>query len=79
MKYFKEIKSIVSEYDRINAGLSELEKMTNILQLRKEELEQALNSNKENEKTLIDKIVKETGEQPDYYKIMQHLTDEISS
>lgn len=79
MKYFKEIKSIVSEYDRINAGLSELEKMTNILQLRKEELEQALNSNKENEKALIDKIVKETGEQPDYYKIMQQLTDEISS
>jgi hypothetical protein len=73
MKYFKEIKNIVSEYDRIHAGLSELEKMTNVLHLRKEELEHALNSNKEKEKTLIDKIVKETGEQPDYYKIMQDL------
>ena len=59
MKHFKEIKQIISEYDRINAGLSELEKMTNLLQLRKTELEHALNSNKEKEKTLIDKIVKE--------------------
>lgn len=79
MKYFNEIKQIVSEYDRINAGLSELEKMTNLLQLRKQELEHALNSNKEKEKALIDKIVKETGKQPDYYKIMQELNVEIAS
>lgn len=73
MEYINEIKAIVSEYDKINAGLSELEKMAQILELRKNELESALAVNKEKEKALIDKIVAETGKAPDYYEIMLEL------
>lgn len=75
MEYLNEIKEIVSEYDKINAGLSELEKMTQLLELRKNELEHALSQNKQKEKALIDKIIEETGTAPDYYKIMLKLNE----
>jgi hypothetical protein len=75
MKYINEIRQVVSEYDKITAGLNELEEMTKLLELRKNELEHALDSNKEREKILIDKIVQETGQVPDYYKIMTQLNE----
>lgn len=75
MEYLNEIKEVVSEYDKINAGLSELEKMAQILELRKNELENALARNKEREKSLIDKIIAETGKAPDYYQIMLKLNE----
>jgi hypothetical protein len=75
MKYLNEIKEIVTEYDKINAGLSELEKMAKMLEIRKNELIQALDTNRVNENTLIDKIVAETGAPPDYYKIMLELNE----
>jgi len=75
MQYIDQIKEIVSEYQKIQAGIDELEKMTNLLNLRKLELENALNNNKEREKSLIDKIVSETGQVPDYYKIMMELNE----
>ena len=75
MEYFEEIKQIVSEYDKINAGLLELERMTDLLKERKAELDTALESNRAKEKALIDKIVAETGKQPDYYKIMTMLNE----
>lgn len=75
MEYINEIKEIVSEYDKIHAGLSELEKMAQLLELRKNELEVALAQNKEKEKTLIDKIITETGKAPDYYQIMLKLNE----
>jgi hypothetical protein len=73
MKYFEEIKQVVSEYDKINAGLAELERLTVLLQERSSELNKALADNRANEKALIDKIVSETGESPDYHKIMTML------
>lgn len=75
MEYLNEIKEIVTEYDKINAGLSELEKMANLLEIRKNELIQALDTNRLKEKALIDKIVAETGKTPDYYKIMLELNE----
>lgn len=75
MEYLTEIKEIVTEYDKINAGLSELEKMANLLEIRKNELTHALDSNRLKEKALIDKIVEETGKAPDYYKIMLTLNE----
>jgi len=75
MEYLTEIKEIVTEYDKINAGLSELEKMANLLEIRKNELMHALDSNRVKEKALIDKIVEETGKAPDYYKIMLNLNE----
>jgi CHASE3 domain sensor protein len=75
MEYTTEIRQVISEYDKIHAGLNELEEMTKLLELRKNELDQALSSNREREKTLIDKIVRETGKAPDYYKIMNELNE----
>lgn len=75
MKYLSDIKEIVKEYDKIGAGLDELEKMTKMLDLRKLELEKALADNKQKEKALIDKIIAETGKAPDYFEIMTKLNE----
>lgn len=75
MQYLSEIKEIVKEYDKIGAGLDELEKMTKMLDLRKLELEKALADNKQKEKALIDKIIAETGKAPDYFEIMTKLNE----
>jgi len=68
-----EIREIVNEYSKITAGINELERMTQLLNFRKIELETALNNNKNREKALIDKIIEETGQEPDFYKIMSEL------
>jgi len=73
MEHINEIREIVNEYSKITAGINELERMTQLLNFRKNELETALNSNKNREKALIDKIIEETGEAPDFYKIMSEL------
>lgn len=75
MQYLTEIRQIVSEYDKLNAATAELEKMTNLLKERQLEIESAIEANRQREKALIDKIVAETGEQPDYHKIMQLLNE----
>ena len=75
MIHINEVKEVIAEYQKINAGIEELEKMTSLLNLRKLELDQALEKNKSREKALIDKIVAETGKMPDYYKIMMELNE----
>jgi len=75
MQHIDQIKEVVLEYQRIQSGIDELEKMTNLLNLRKLELENALRNNRDREKSLIDKIVSETGQVPDYYKIMTELNE----
>jgi len=75
MQNIDQIKEVVLEYQRIQSGIDELEKMTNLLNLRKLELENALRNNRDREKSLIDKIVSETGQVPDYYKIMTELNE----
>lgn len=73
MEHINEIREIVNEYSKINAGINELERMTQLLNFRKIELETALDNNKNREKALIDKIIEETGQAPDFYKIMSEL------
>lgn len=73
MEHISEIKEIVNEYSKINAGIAELERMTQLLNFRKIELESALDANRNKEKALIDKIIEETGQAPDFYKIMLDL------
>jgi|APGre2960657404_1045060.scaffolds.fasta_scaffold18294_2 hypothetical protein len=73
MEHINQIREIVNEYSKITAGINELERMTQLLNFRKNELETALNNNKNREKALIDKIVEETGQAPDFYKIMSDL------
>jgi hypothetical protein len=73
MEHINEIREIVNEYSKITAGINELERMTQLLNFRKTELETALDNNKNREKALIDKIIEETGQAPDFYKIMSEL------
>jgi prefoldin subunit 5 len=73
MEHINEIREIVNEYSKITSGINELERMTQLLNFRKTELETALNNNKNREKSLIDKIIEETGQAPDFYKIMSDL------
>ena len=73
MEHINEIREIVTEYSKITAGINELERMTQLLNFRKTELETALDNNKNREKALIDKIIEETGQAPDFYKIMSEL------
>lgn len=71
--YLPEIKSIVSKYAKVRRELRELAEQTESLNLRKLQIEMELNSTREAEALLIDKIRKESGEEPDFYKIMQDL------
>lgn len=73
MERISEIREIVKEYSKITEGVNDLERMTQLLNFRKIELEEALLANKRREKVLIDKIVEETGQAPDFYKIMSEL------
>ena len=75
MNYKEEIKQIVSEYDRIRIGVDDLDKRIQQLLMEKNEYDQALSVNKSKESELIDRMVRETGKQPDYYKIMLELNE----
>ena len=73
MKYLDQIKKIVLNYDKIQQSLNLLEEQAHILNLSKNEIELQLAEVKESERLLIDKIKSETGEVPDFYKILQEL------
>ena len=73
MKYLDQIKKIVLNYDKIQQSLNLLEEQAHILNLSKNSIEFQLAEVKESERLLIDKIKSETGEVPDFYKILQEL------
>ena len=73
MKYIDQIKKIVLNYNKIQQSLNLLEEQAHILNLSKNAIELQLAEVKESERLLIDKIKSETGEVPDYYKILQEL------
>jgi len=73
MKYLDQIKKIVLNYDKIQQSLNLLEEQAHILNLSKNSIELQLAEVKESERLLIDKIKSETGEVPDFYKILQEL------
>lgn len=73
MKYLDQIKTIVLNYDKIQQSLNLLEEQAHILNLSKNAIELQLAEVKESERLLIDKIKFETGEVPDFYKILQEL------
>lgn len=74
VNYLPEIKSIVSKYAKVRRELRELAEQTESLNLRKMQIEMELNSTREAEALLIDKIRKESGEELDFYKIIQDLS-----
>ena len=56
VNYLPEIKSIVSKYAKVRRELRELAEQTESLNLRKMQIEMELNSTREAEALLIDKI-----------------------
>ena len=73
MKYLDQLKKIVLNYNKIQQSLNLLEEQAHILNLSKNAIELQLAEVKESERLLIDKIKSETGEVPDFYKILQEL------
>jgi predicted methyltransferase MtxX (methanogen marker protein 4) len=47
----------------------------NSLNLKKQDIELKLAQNKEDERNLIDKIKRETGEDPNLYEILQNINN----
>lgn len=76
MKYTKELRKIVADYSRIRKSLESLEEQTKQLTLQKNQVELELAQIREDETLLIDKIKTETGQVPDFYKILQELNEE---
>jgi capsular polysaccharide biosynthesis protein len=74
MQYIDEIQQIVKTYTKIRKSLNSLEEQARSLNLRKNQIEFELSQTREIEKSLIDKIKAETGETPDFYKILQDIT-----
>jgi prefoldin subunit 5 len=73
MEHIDQIREIVNTYSRINSEIAGLERTLEQVNIRKAELEKEISETRVLEKALIDKIVAETGEAPDYYKIMLQL------
>jgi DNA-binding transcriptional MerR regulator len=76
MRHLEEIKKIISDYNRIRKSLSIIEEQTRLLTLQKNQVELELVKLREAETLLIDKIKSETGQSPDFYKIIQELNEE---
>lgn len=76
MRHLEEIKKIISDYNRIRKSLSIIEEQTRLLTLQKNQVELELAKLREAETLLIDKIKSETGQSPDFYKIIQELNEE---
>ena len=78
MKYTKELRKIVADYSRIRKSLESLEEQTKQLTIQKNQVELELAQIREDETLLIDKIKTETGQVPDFYKILQELNEEAT-
>lgn len=76
-QYLSEIKEIVSEYRAISKELDALQERTNSLELARKQTLLKLEKNRNDERLLIDKIEKETGEAINFQKIIETLNATI--
>ena len=76
-QYITEIKTIISEYKAISAELDALQERTNALELSRKQTLLKLEKNRNDERLLIDKIEKATGEPVDFQKIIEKLNATI--
>ena len=72
-QYLDEMQKIINEYSRVKAEMSRLMEQVESLNLKKKEVELSLSRIRESEAALIDKIKVETGEEPDFYQMLQQL------
>jgi hypothetical protein len=73
MNYLPEVKRIIDSYARIKQSLAVLDEQTKLLSLQKNSIEFELAQTREAEANLIDRIKVDTGEVPDFYKMVQQL------
>lgn len=78
MTHLTEIKKIINKYARIKNALDSLEERTKLLNLEKNQIELELAQAREEERTLIDKIIQQTGKEPDFYKMLKEINYENS-
>lgn len=76
MSYLPEVQKIIDSYARIKQSLAVLDEQTKLLALNKNHIEFELAKTREAEAKLIDRIKSETGEAPDFYKIVQQLDND---
>lgn len=74
--HLDEIRIIVNRFSAIQRDMNSLAEQAGLLELKKTRIELDLAQNREAERALIDKIKMETGETPDFYKILQELNNE---
>jgi hypothetical protein len=73
MNYLPEVKRIIDSYAKIKQSLAVLDEQTKLLSLQKNSIEFELAQTREAEANLIDRIKVDTGEVPDFYKMVQQL------
>jgi hypothetical protein len=73
MNYLPEVKRIIDNYAKIKQSLAVLDEQTKLLSLQKNSIEFELAQTREAEANLIDRIKVDTGEVPDFYKMVQQL------
>ena len=76
MNYLPEVKKIIDNYARIKQSLTVLDEQAKLLALQKNSIEFELARTREAEAELIDRIKSETGEDPDFYKMVQQLDND---
>jgi len=74
INYISEIKQILAKYSSIKREMSNLEDHVRSLKLRQNQIELELSQTREIERALIDKIKIETGEEPNFYKILEEIS-----
>jgi hypothetical protein len=74
INYISEIKQILAKYSSIKREMSNLEDHVRSLKLRQNQIELELSQTREIERALIDKIKVETGEEPNFYKILEEIS-----
>lgn len=76
MNYLPEVKKIIDSYAKIKQSLAVLNEQTKLLSLQKNHIEFELAQTREAEADLIDRIKSDTGEVPDFYKMVQQLDND---
>ena len=74
-QYLDEMQKIIDDYSRVKSEMNRLMEQVEALNLKKKDVELSLSKIRELEAALIDKIKAETGKHPDFYEMLQQLSE----
>lgn len=74
-QYLDEMQKIIDDYSRVKSEMNRLMEQVESLNLKKKDVELSLSRIRESEAALIDKIKVETGKHPDFYEMLQQLSE----